>query len=81
VHFLEKKSENQVFFLKLNNGKFQFNIREYVKYQLKESGVLNIDNVDYDTFKDSSNFFSYRRSQKMNELDYGRCISTICLKT
>ena len=79
--FLEKKSENQVFFLNLNNGKFQFNIREYVKYQLKESGVLNIDNVDYDTFKDSSNFFSYRRSQKMNELDYGRCISTICLNT
>jgi len=79
--FLERDSKNQVFFLKQSNDKFQFDIREYVKYQLKKSGIINIDNVDYDTFIDNGNFFSYRRSQKMNEPDYGRCISTICLKT
>ena len=31
--------------------------------------------------QDPDNFYSYRRSKKLQEPDYGRCISTICLKT
>ena len=40
---------------------------------------VKIDNVYHDTFRDKSRFFSYRRSQKLGENDYGRCISIISL--
>ena len=38
-----------------------------------------VDHVNYDTFKEKSKFFSYRKSQKLGENDYGRCISVISL--
>ena len=43
------------------------------------SSILLFDNIDFDTFKDVDNFFSYRRAKKLGEPDYGRCISTINL--
>ena len=49
--------------------------------KLELNWVKNIDIIEKDTFKDVNNFYSYRRSQKLKEADYGRCISTICLKT
>jgi len=78
-NFLKDSKINKKFFSKKNNKKFLFNLREYVKDKLSSCGVHSIDNIDADTFKDSDNFFSYRRSQKLREADYGRCISTICL--
>ena len=80
-NFLASSQKNKIFFVKLPNGKFHFDIRGYVNEKLKKCGVNNVDNIEYDTFKDNENFFSYRRSKKLNEADYGRCISTICLKT
>ena len=32
-----------------------------------------------DTYAEKENFFSFRRSRKLGEKDYGRCISTIGL--
>ena len=78
-NFLKNSKENKKFFSKKDNKKFLFNLREYIKDKLSNCGVDNIDNINIDTFKDSDNFFSYRRSQKLREADYGRCISTICL--
>ena len=78
-NFLKNSEVNKKFFSKKSNEKFLFNLREYVKSKLSSCGVHNIDNIYVDTFKDSDNFFSYRRSQKLREVDYGRCISTICL--
>ena len=40
---------------------------------------VEIDNLKYDTFQDKNNFFSYRRSKKLKELDFGRNISAIVL--
>ena len=40
---------------------------------------INVDHINLDTFKQKSNFFSYRRSQKLGQSDYGRCISVIAL--
>mgnify|MGYP006094961589 FL=1 len=79
--FILESKKNSSFFLKKNKQKFLFNIRGYVGKKLKEGGVKVIDNIDLDTFTETNNFFSYRRSQKLREKDYGRCISTICLKT
>ena len=77
--FLKDSEINKKFFSKKNNEKFLFNLRDYVNNKLSNFGVHNIDNINADTFKDTDNFFSYRRSQKLKESDYGRCISTIRL--
>lgn len=79
--FMTKSKANELFFNKNKDSKFLFDIRAYIVSKLRYGGVINVDNVEFDTFKDNSNFFSYRRSQKLGEVDYGRCISTICLKT
>tara|TARA_X000001036_G_scaffold269095_1_gene249801 strand:- start:9009 stop:9770 length:762 start_codon:yes stop_codon:yes gene_type:complete len=79
--FMTKSKANELFFNKNKDSKFLFDIRAYIVSKLRYGGVINVDNVEFDTFKDNGNFFSYRRSQKLGEVDYGRCISTICLKT
>ena len=55
-----------------------FNLRKFVADKLTELGVI-IDHVNRDTFDDVTNFFSFRRSYKLNQKDYGRCISVIRL--
>tara|TARA_A100001011_G_scaffold333424_1_gene361140 strand:- start:514 stop:1275 length:762 start_codon:yes stop_codon:yes gene_type:complete len=79
--FLKESENNKNYFERLSELKFLFNIRGYVNNKLKECGVSEIDNVKGNTFNDSDNFFSYRRAKKLGKPDYGRCISTICLKT
>ncbi len=79
--FLKNSQLNKKFFSRKNTNKFHFDIRNYVNTKLLDLGISRIDNIDADTYKNSSQFFSYRRSQKLGEPDYGRCISTICLKT
>ena len=37
------------------------------------------ENINFDTFSEKKNFFSFRRSKKAKEKDYGRCISIISL--
>ena len=78
--FLSFSPKNSIFFKNVK-GKFFFDIRSFVNHKLKDSHVTYVDNVSMDTCQDSDNFFSYRRSTKLGENDYGRCISTICLKT
>tara|TARA_B100000427_G_scaffold314159_1_gene307084 strand:+ start:355 stop:1119 length:765 start_codon:yes stop_codon:yes gene_type:complete len=77
--FLKDSKINKKFFSRKDSNKFLFNIRGYVNNKLSDLGVLSIDNINADTFKDEDNFFSYRRSKKLGEPDYGRCISTISL--
>ncbi len=77
--FLKESEINKRFFVRKNNAKFSFDLRKYVHKKLLVSEVSFVDNINFDTFEDSDNFFSYRRSQKLEETDYGRCISTISL--
>ena len=76
--FLSKTKENSVYFSKKNNKKKLFNLRKYVDNKLVKLNI-KVDHVNHDTFKEKSKFFSYRRSQKLQEKDYGRCISIISL--
>ena len=76
--FLSKSKKNTVYFLKKNNNKKLFNLRKYVNDKLVKLNV-KVDHINHDTFKEKSKFFSYRRSQKLGENDYGRCISVITL--
>ena len=53
-----------------------FDLRKFVHDKLFEAKVLT-DHVNRDTYKEANNFFSYRRSTKLKQKDYGRCISVI----
>ena len=76
--FLLKSKKNSVYFKIANKNKKKFNLRKYINDKLVKLNV-KVSHVNHDTFKDKDNFFSYRRSQKLKETDYGRCISIISL--
>ena len=76
--FIIQSKKNRIYFLKKNKTKRLFNLRKYVNDKLLKLNV-KVDHVKYDTFKEKGKFFSYRRSQKLREKDYGRCISVISL--
>ena len=77
--FLAQSKNNGRFFIISNDKKYLFNIRSYINAKLIRLGIKNIDHIKMDTFSDKENFFSYRRSKKDNDKDYGRCISTIIM--
>jgi YfiH family protein len=70
--------KNSIYFSTKNKNKKFFDLRKYVADKLKTLNVT-VDHVNHDTFAETNNFFSYRRSQKLHENDYGRCISVISL--
>ena len=76
--FLSKSKKNKKYFLKKNSEKKLFNLRKYVSDKLTKLKV-KIYHVNHDTFKEKHNFFSYRRSCKLKQKDYGRCISVVSL--
>jgi len=71
--FLIRTAENEQFF---KNGRFD--LPAYVQKRLKTCRV-ECSWTGQDTYAESDNFFSYRRSQHRNEPDYGRQISTILI--
>ena len=76
--FINTSKNNRKYFIKKNNFKKLFNLRKFVTDELLKYKV-KVDQVDKDTYAQRSNFFSYRRSTKLEEKDYGRCISTVCM--
>ena len=77
-NFMSLAKKNKKYFTKKNNFKKNFDLRKYVGDKLIKQNV-KVDHVKLDTFIEKNNFFSYRRSQKLCESDYGRCISVISL--
>ena len=76
--FLNKAKRNKKYFFHKNKNKKLFNLRKFVADKLIELDV-KIDHVNHDTFREKMNFFSFRRSFKLKQNDYGRCISVISL--
>ena len=76
--FLNKSRKNKKYFSHKNKNKKLFNLRKFVADKLIELKV-KVDHVKHDTFKEKMNFFSYRRSCKLKQNDYGRCISIVRL--
>ena len=76
--FILKSKKNSIYFTNKKNKKKLFNLRKYVNDKLLKLNV-KVDNINKDTFRGKSNFFSYRRSQKLGQNDYGRCISVIAM--
>ena len=76
--FIIKSKTNKIYFVNKKNNKKLFNLRKYVNDKLTKLNVI-VDNINKDTFREKSKFFSYRRSQKLGQNDYGRCISVIAM--
>jgi polyphenol oxidase len=76
--FINKSNKNRKYFHQKNKNKKLFNLRGFVADKLIELNV-KIDHVNKDTYKEKMNFFSYRRSCKLKQNDYGRCISVVRL--
>ena len=76
--FVSKSWKYKIYFKEKNKTKKLFNLRKFVADKLLKLGV-KVDHVNKDTFSEKSNFFSFRRSFKLKQKDYGRCISTVRL--
>ena len=76
--FVLKSDKNKIYFSKKNKIKSLFDLRKFTTDKLLKLNV-EVDQVNRDTFTEKSNFFSYRRSCKLKQKDYGRCISAVRL--
>ena len=74
-----KKNKINIEFFKNKKNKIYFNLPGYIKKQLKLNQIKNINLLNIDTFNKKNNFFSARRSLKLNHNDYGRNISIIMI--
>ena len=77
--FINQNKKNRRFF-NFSKKKIFFSLNKYIKNQLKDIGVKNIEIINKDTYLRKNNFFSYRRSLKNKYYDYGRNISVIMIK-
>jgi YfiH family protein len=77
--FMLKNSRNKESFEKKNNNTYLFDLRSFINKELGVLGINNVENIEIDTYSNSENFYSYRRSSHQNEKDYGRCISVILM--
>ena len=77
--FMEATSGNARWFVPGKTAdKFQFDLPGYLTGRLTAAGVGQIDDAKICTYADPD-FFSYRRTTHLGELDYGRNISAIAL--
>ena len=74
-----KKDKKNIKFFKNKKNKIYFNLPSYVKNQVKLNQINNINLLNIDTFNNRNNFFSARRSLRLNHNDYGRNISIIMI--
>ena len=77
--FLKKNLKNIKFFKEVKH-RIYFDLQGFIKSQLRNCGIDQIEIIEKDTFNFKNNFFSYRYSRKKNFNDYGRNISIIMIK-
>jgi len=77
--FTYQDKNNEIFFEKVNDEKYKFDLRSFINKELSNLNIKNIDNIEMDTFSEREFFYSYRRSRLNREQDYGRCISVILM--
>ena len=76
--FINISVKNKKYFSPKYKNKKKFDLRKFAADRLTKLKV-KIDHVNHDTYAEKANFFSYRRSCKLKQRDYGRCISVIRL--
>lgn len=76
--FTDEDPENACFFAGGAGDRVQFDLPSYLLARLRGEGV-KARWTGHCTFSDPAKFFSYRRSQKAGEPDYGRIVAAIAL--
>lgn len=75
--FLQHNQAFEQFFLAGRQvDKYQFSLRDFCQFQLKQLGITKIAHLDYDTFTEADKFYSFRRDGEQA----GRQASVIMLK-
>ena len=77
--FIDQDKKNEIFFEKISNKNYVFDLRGYINKEILNLNIKNIENIEKDTFSEKDFFYSYRRSCLNKEQDYGRCISVILM--
>ena len=77
--FTEIDEKNNLFFTKIGDDQFNFDLRGFINKELFNLNIKNVENLQMDTFSQEKLFYSYRRSCLKHEHDYGRCISVILM--
>ena len=77
--FILQDKNNKNFFNRTNDERYFFDLRGFINRELSNLNIKNIDNIEMDTFSKKEIFYSYRRSQRNAQRDYGRCISVILM--
>ena len=75
--FLKSNSDFNKYFINSKNGNFLFDMRGVIKYQLLNEGLINIEDVNFDTYANKEIFYSYRRSTHEEDNPTGRMINII----
>ena len=78
AEFLARNPANARYFVRPTEGaRPRFDLSGYAADRLRAAGICEVAQQSPCTFSDESNLFSYRRSRKLGEPDYGRQISAI----
>ena len=77
--FIYSNQKNIIFFEKISNEKYIFDLRGFINNEIINMNIKNIENIEMDTFSEKELFYSCRRSHFNKEKDYGRCISVILM--
>ncbi len=76
--FLSEDLANKIFFKNgANDDKFLFDLPAYIEKKLRNEGIVQIENLKIDTYKNEESFFSFRRSTHQGQKDCGRNVSVI----
>jgi len=80
-HFLSDYPGNERFFAKpVGAQKVHFDLQAYARNRLERAGLSHAGIINHCTFMRKNQYFSFRRSQKNSQLDYGRQISAIVIE-
>ncbi len=78
--FINEDPINKVFFKESpRSDKLLFDLCEYVERKIKNLGITKIENLKIDTYPNSSNYFSYRRTNHQGLGDCGRNIAVVVI--
>lgn len=79
--FLDLAKEYEQFFIdsKERQNHYQFNLPDFIKHLLKQTGINVVHQLALDTYNQETNFFSFRRNTHQNIVGYGRGLSAIMI--
>jgi polyphenol oxidase len=80
ARFLAADADNTRFFVASERaGHAMFDLAGYIADRVQRAGIVNFEDLGLCTYAEPERFFSYRRTTKQGEPDYGRHINAIAL--